>query len=112
MLLRSAGRRKKGPSLHLTALYDGWWLSGDEAMRSDSCHDLTWVFREFVYGLLAGLRTYDIQELRTPTQNIHFPPALSTGLDDRFNRADKTFWGVNVKKKSTFGLVLDRRSCF
>ncbi len=70
------------------------------------------VVREFVYGLLVGLRTYDIQELRTPTQNIHFPPALSTGLDDRFNRAEKTFWGVNVKKKSTFRLVLDRRSCF
>ena len=34
------------------------------------------VVREFVYGLLEGLRPYDIQELRTPTQVRNLPRAL------------------------------------
>ena len=80
-------------------------------MRSDSCHDLTRCVREFVYGLLVGLRTYDIHYGRIHKLYIFLERSV-TDLHDRFNRAEKTFWGVNVKKKSTFGLVLDRRSCF
>ena len=110
--LRSAGRQREGLHFILLLLPMHGGCPATRRCVPTAVTTLHGFSVSLSTAVLLGLRTYDIQELRTPTQNIHFPPALSTGLYDRFNRADKTFWGVNVKKKSTFGLVLDRRSCF